>query len=85
MAGTKIGGMRAAQTNLKKYGKDFYKNIGSIGGSKKDTLPKGFAYSQANGFKWHIEAGAKGGKISKRKPSWTKNPDFVEENNNADN
>lgn len=32
MAGTKIGGRRAAETNLKKYGKDFYKKIGSIGG-----------------------------------------------------
>jgi len=37
MAGTKIGGQRAAATNLKKYGKDFYKNIGSIGGKLGTT------------------------------------------------
>jgi len=37
MAGTKIGGRRAAETNLKKYGKDFYKKIGSIGGKLGTT------------------------------------------------
>ena len=32
MAGTKIGGMKAAATNKKRYGKGFYAKIGRIGG-----------------------------------------------------
>jgi len=40
--------------------------IGSKGGSKTNTKPKGFAYARANGLTWHVEAGRKGGKISKR-------------------
>ena len=60
MAGTKDGGKAAANTNKKLYGKDFYKRIGSIGGSKSTT----------GGFFANRElariAGAKGGRISKR-------------------
>lgn len=33
MGGTKLGGKRAAETNKKKYGKNFYHKIGAIGGS----------------------------------------------------
>jgi len=33
MAGTKEGGLKAAQTNKAKYGEDFYKKIGADGGS----------------------------------------------------
>lgn len=33
MAGTKAGGKKTAETNKRKYGEDFYKNIGKIGGS----------------------------------------------------
>lgn len=32
--GTAKGGMRAAKTNLERHGKDFYKNIGRIGGAR---------------------------------------------------
>lgn len=32
MSGTKQGGLQAAKTNKKKYGKDFYKGIGQKGG-----------------------------------------------------
>lgn len=32
MSGTKAGGILAAKTNKEKYGKDFYKKIGSKGG-----------------------------------------------------
>jgi len=32
MAGTKLGGKRAAATNKKKYGPDFYAKIGAKGG-----------------------------------------------------
>jgi len=60
MAGTKAGGMKAAATNLKKYGPDFYRNIGSMGGRNGNT--GGFA---ANPELAKI-AGARGGRISRR-------------------
>ena len=41
MAGTKIGGRAAANTNKLKYGDDFYRNIGAKGGSKRNKN-KGF-------------------------------------------
>lgn len=34
IAGTKIGGQRAAATNKLKYGEDFYSRIAAIGGSR---------------------------------------------------
>lgn len=34
MAGTKLGGQKAAATNKSKYGKDFYAKIGAEGGRK---------------------------------------------------
>jgi hypothetical protein len=34
MAGTKLGGQRAAATNKQRYGLDFYKMIGKAGGTK---------------------------------------------------
>ena len=37
MVGTKAGGLKARNTNLKKYGTDFYKNIGRMGGSISTT------------------------------------------------
>ncbi len=37
MAGTVKGGRKAAQTNMKRYGKDFYARIGAIGGKKGRT------------------------------------------------
>ena len=61
MAGTKLGGQKASATNKKKYGEDFYKNIGAIGGLRGTT----------GGFYNNPElariAGSKGGKISRRK------------------
>lgn len=60
MAGTKAGGIAAANTNKKKYGADFYARIGAMGGKLGRT----------GGFYANRElartAGAKGGKISKR-------------------
>ncbi len=66
MSGSITGGKLAAKTNKERYGADFYREIGSIGGSRTDTKPKWFAYARANGLTWHVEAGRKGGKISKR-------------------
>ena len=61
MAGTKAGGLKASKKNRELYGEDFYKNIGSIGGKLGTT----------GGFYANRElariAGAKGGRISKRK------------------
>lgn len=60
MAGTKNGGISAAETNKRKYGADFYAKIGAIGGKNGKT----------GGFFANRElariAGAKGGKISRR-------------------
>lgn len=62
MGGTRSGGRSARDTNLVRYGKDFYKRIGAIGGAKSTT----------GGFYGNSElasiAGAKGGAIS-RKPA----------------
>lgn len=61
MAGTKAGGQKAAATNLERHGRNFYREIGAKGGSNGHT--GGFA---ANPELAKI-AGAKGGRISKRK------------------
>jgi general stress protein YciG len=60
MAGTKLGGEKAAATNKAKYGKSFYAMIGAKGGKK--TGMKGFALNR----ELARAAGAKGGKISRR-------------------
>ena len=60
MSGTKEGGKKAAATNLKKYGADFYKINGAKGGRNGHT-----GGSAANRELASI-AGAKGGRISSR-------------------
>lgn len=60
MAGTPKGGAAAAQTNKKKYGPDFYAKIGAMGGKKGRT---GGFYANRDLAR---EAGAKGGRISRR-------------------
>lgn len=59
MSGNMAGGKKAANTNKTKYGKDFYSNIGKIGGSRGTT--GGFAYGD-NGKKF----GKLGGAMSHR-------------------
>lgn len=63
MSGTRAGGLKARDTNLRKQGKDFYHRIGRIGGKNGHT--GGFA----NNPELARRAGAKGGKISRRGPS----------------
>lgn len=63
MAGTKIGGQKAAATNKLKRGLNWYREIGRIGGRNGHT--GGFA---ANPELAKI-AGQKGGRISRRGPS----------------
>ena len=60
MAGTKAGGQKTRETNLKKD-PDFYKKIGSKGGRKTGVL-KGFAANPELARR----AGVLGGKKSKR-------------------
>ena len=60
--GTKIGGLKAAKTNKKKYGKDFYKEIGRKGGLK--SRGGGFASMTTEQVR---AAGSKGGKARARK------------------
>lgn len=69
MAGTKIGGQRAAIKNKEKYGDDFYSRIGKLGGKIGKT--GGFASKEKGkdgltGPQRAIIAGAIGGKISRR-------------------
>ena len=71
MSGTVIGGKKAAQSNMKKHGKDFYKNIGKIGGKKSRN--GGFASDKVGkdgltGLERAKLAGAIGGRKSRRKP-----------------
>ena len=60
MGGTKLGGQKAAATNKRKYGKDFYARIGQIGGRLGRT---GGFYANRELAR---EAGRKGGRISRR-------------------
>lgn len=63
MSGTKAGGLKAAATNKQRYGEDFYRIQGAKGGRNGHT--GGFA---ANPELARL-AGAKGGRISKRRPA----------------
>lgn len=63
MAGTLVGGKKAAATNKERYGKDWYARIGQMGGKNGHT--GGFA---SNPELARI-AGSIGGKRSKRGPA----------------
>lgn len=63
MPGTKAGGLKAAETNMRLHGSDFYSKIGRKGGKNGHT--GGFAYNPALARL----AGRKGGSISKRGPA----------------
>ena len=61
MVGTKSGGLKAAETNKKRHGKDFYKLIGARGGRNGHT--GGFASMSPELRSLY---GTIGGMISKR-------------------
>lgn len=63
MAGNKAGGLKAAQTNKERYGKDWYAKIGARGGRRGHT---GGFYANRELAK---RAGSIGGRRSKRGPS----------------
>lgn len=60
MAGNSGGGKASAITNKAKYGEDFYRRIGSLGGKAPAQTPKGFAANRELARR----AGALGGRIS---------------------
>ena len=73
MAGTLEGGRAAAATNKKKYGKDYYGKIGSMGGKLGKTGGFGSAKVGDDGLTGRERAaivGAKGGRISRRSKSY---------------
>ena len=66
MAGTKLGGMKAAATNKLRRGEDFYKKIGRKGGQNGHT--GGFHNNPALARL----AGAKGGRTSRKNSAYIK-------------
>lgn len=70
MAGNRTGGMKAAKTNKRLYGEDWYVSIGRKGGRSGRTGGFGSAKVGADGLTGRERArlaGARGGKISVRK------------------
>jgi general stress protein YciG len=63
MAGSVAGGVKCAATNKKKYGENYYKKIGAIGGQIGTT--GGFWANRELAKK----AGSKGGRLSRREKS----------------
>ena len=66
MAGTIDGGKQASETNKAKYGEDYYKRIGSMGGTRTHKLGKLYDIGFGGDRERARIAGAKGGKISRR-------------------
>lgn len=69
MASHKEGGRKAAQTNIERYGADFYRRIGKIGGAHSTT--GGYASDKVGvdgltGRQRAKVAGRKVGRLSKR-------------------
>jgi len=69
MSGTKSGGQKTRDTNIKRHGADYYAKIGAVGGKKGTT--GGFASNKvgADGLTGKERArvtGRKGGQLSKR-------------------
>lgn len=70
MAGTITGAKKAAKTNKEKYGADYYRHLGHLGGSAITDKPRGFAANPELAKR----AGRIGGKRSKRGKA-KKNPE----------
>ena len=70
MSGTKAGGRKSRDTNIERFGRDFYKRIGRKGGRNSHT--GGFASNKVGadgltGVERARIAGAKGGRKSRRR------------------
>lgn len=70
MAGTKTGGIKAAATNKRKHGKDFYKRIGALGGQK--SKGGGFAANPELAREAGRRGGLKSRKNRSKMDSWNK-------------
>lgn len=59
MPGTKAGGLKARETNYLRYGKNFYVNIGALGGKKSvgGAFSKDRELASAAGKKGGIRSG----------------------------
>lgn len=73
MSGTKIGGQKAAKTNKKRHGKNFYKQIGKIGG--QNSTYGAFAQSS----ELARLAGKIGGMRSRKDSKYTPTPEVEAE------
>lgn len=62
MSGTKLGGLHARDTNLARYGKDYYRRMGKIGGKAKGT---GFNSSEEASRAGKLGAQKRWGKYAK--------------------
>ena len=63
MSATQEGGRKAAQTNKKRYGEDYYKKLGKLGGTTPKKHGGGFAVMDPEK---HKAASSKGGSKSRR-------------------
>lgn len=72
MAGTKLGGQKAAESNKDKYGQDFYQRIGKLGGAKSRNGGYASYLVGPDGLTGRERArrdGKVGGEISRRGPA----------------
>ena len=72
MAGTRIGGIKAAATNKERYGKDFYRTNGAKGGRNGHTGGFASVTRGKDGLTGPERAklwGTIGGQISRRGPA----------------
>ena len=67
MSGDRIGAKKAVRTTLRRYGKDFYKEMGSKGGSSHDGQKSAETMKREYGENYFQELGRIGGKRSKKK------------------
>lgn len=67
MAGTKAGGKKAEATIKAKYGDDFYKKLGEMGGTNKGFASEKVDKNGLTGFQRAKVYGSVAGQISARK------------------
>src|SRR5205823_5750652 len=66
MSGSKLGGTRARDTNYERQGRDFYKEIGRLGGAKGTTGGYWYKKHVLGDTESIRRAGMLGGRVSRR-------------------